>query len=704
MKKIYTLSSILTLVALMLLGQGCVKENGVDCPELGDNTLALRINVQDIAESRAALRADKTEAGQDPYNENKIEDFTVLFYRGGNLSWSQPSKGLTQDSNKNYIIPVPKEQMGEIDGKTSYNIYVVANHTFGQSMPQTEDYLKKVIVSESVKESKPAKFVMVGSVTKTINMSTTDGKQLGTVELKRVAAKVRLSLLTVKIDGYTQEGEAQAYLSNARNQGYMDKAENIGDLFPSDYRNVTEKITGIDKSAHFYSYYTKWEKDAKERPTLVLKLMLKKNLEDGKFGPAKAYYYKVPVEAKGQELKSNYLYDVKVKIEILGGLTVEEPQRVTGTLSIKEWTPHTDAYNLPATNYLLVAEKEVTMNNVATYNIDYQSSSPIHFKNIKAYAKYVDENGDNQTIEYKNSEWSTNSEFPKITSENGKIHIESKIPENYVPKTIEFDVTNDDGFTEHVKVTQYPSLYITNTFGTASSFRPNGKFDGEPHLKNKAIYKIVVQVPQDKLLDVDMILGFPPTQNQTFYYSFTNVWYNIFHEPVGTHLITKNDEETSKMVSPSFELASQLGASAQMPFFEYKDLSNTLNITYEGYPQALYYYYYKYKTYYTYNKSNNMRSRPWGAAYNCALYTETRDGKVLDDWRLPTEAEIRLVDKLQHAGKGVVKSIMTGRYYWDSYEKDGATKMDNPEYQTSATKTSAHVRCVRDVKDNTVTK
>lgn len=678
MKKIYSFTTILALVALMLLGQGCVKENGVDCPELGDNTLALRINVQDIAESRAALRADKTEAGQDPYNENKIEDFTVLFYRGGNLSWSQPSKGLTQDSNKNYIIPVPKEQMGEIDGKTSYNIYVVANHTFGQSMPQTEDYLKKVIVSESVKESKPAKFVMVGSVTKTINMSTTDGKQLGTVELKRVAAKVRLSLLTVKIDGYTQEGEAQAYLSNARNQGYMDKAENIGDLFPSDYRNVTEKITGIDKSAHFYSYYTKWEKDAKERPTLTLMIKLKKN--DSTNTEAKAYYYKVPVEAKESELKSNYLYDVKVKIEILGGLTVEEPQKITGKLVIKDWTTHDDAFDLPATKYLLVAEKHVTMNNVDTYDIPYKSSSDITIKDIKATYTYVD-NNKKQSNGYDNPDFgkevTKNAHVTSIipmTNNEGKtvIRITSDIPVNNIPKDIEFTVINQDGFTEKVKVTQYPSIYIVSTMGTKSSLQPDGNLS-RSHLNNKAMYHIVIQVPPK---DGNMILGFPPKRNQGFYKLTAN--YNIVHS--FDKLIASNDEETSKMVSPSFELASQLGATSKMSYIE----------THEDY----YYIYY----------ASDKKS----AVLNCATYTETRkvnDKEItLSDWRLPTEAEIKLIDKLQHDPNSAVRSIMTGRYYWDSYEKDGATKMDKPRPGSDATDQKANVRCVRDVKDNTVTK
>lgn len=654
MKKIYTLSSILTLVALMLLGQGCVKENGVDCPELGDNTLALRINVQDIAESRAALRADKTEAGQDPYNENKIEDFTVLFYKEGKFLWAQSKKGLTQDINKNYLIPVPKEQMAGIDGKTEFKIYVVANHTFTGDKPATEDALKAIVVSESIKVSnteKPAKFVMVGSVTKTINMSTTDGKQLGTVELKRVAAKVRLSLLTVNVDGYTQEGEAQAYLSNARNQGYMDKAENVpgSALFASDYINVNELNT---KSAHFYSYYTKWEKDAKERPTLTLMIKLKKN--DSTNTEAKAYYYKVPVEAKGQELKSNYLYDVKVKIEILGGLTVEEPQKITGKLVIKDWTTHDDAFDLPATKYLLVAEKHVTMNNVDTYDIPYKSSSDITIENLQASFEYTDAAGHehNEPINKKNGtgySYKENPQYPKVTVDTdiNKIIVNSVLPVNFVPKTIKFNVKNKEGMTEHVVVKQYPSLFITNTTGTASKLRPkpsynwDGSFSGESHLKNRAIYRINILVPGDNILGVDMILGFPPLDYGD----------------------TKNEAETANMVSPCFELASQLGAT---------------NI-------------------HSYNSAQR----------HCKDYWEKRDGKELDDWRLPTEAEIKLIDKLQHDSRGVVNEIMTGNYYWDAYDKNGATKMDKPTTKVwliGSQWEGAYVRCVRDVKDNTVTK
>ncbi|WP_148297528.1 hypothetical protein [Porphyromonas macacae] len=59
---------------------------------------------------------------------------------------------------------------------------------------------------------------------------------------------------------------------------------------------------------------------------------------------------------------------------------------------------------------------------------------------------------------------------------------------------------------------------------------------------------------------------------------------------------------------------------------------------------------------------------------------------------LATEAEIRLIDELQHNGS--VKAIMTGKWYWSA---SGAVKLKQGEGNSSST--SAHTRCVRDVKE-----
>ena len=63
---------------------------------------------------------------------------------------------------------------------------------------------------------------------------------------------------------------------------------------------------------------------------------------------------------------------------------------------------------------------------------------------------------------------------------------------------------------------------------------------------------------------------------------------------------------------------------------------------------------------------------------------------------LPTEAEIKLIDKLQHNEQSAVQAIMTGNYYWDSYSANGSYKMQGGGGQGNSSK--AYVRCVRDVK------
>lgn len=88
------------------------------------------------------------------------------------------------------------------------------------------------------------------------------------------------------------------------------------------------------------------------------------------------------------------------------------------------------------------------------------------------------------------------------------------------------------------------------------------------------------------------------------------------------------------------------------------------------------------------------------ALHTCALYTETRveNGQevILDDWRLPTRAEIQLIDQMQQQGTAVTE-IMTGKYYWSGLSS-AAIKITLPTASGNATSYWAHVRCVRDIK------
>lgn len=664
----YIFPLVLTTIALFFASVGCTRESlGDGGAHVGKNSLLLQLQV-----SPTDLRA--TEVGEDAYNENTVSSITVLFYKGGQLFWQSKESGqggITPNGSittpgRHYIIPVPDDKKAQLNGVNSFNVYVVCNKASFVA-PATEAALLKEVVTDELNATAPTSFVMIGSATnKKIDMATQAGRNLGSIGLKRVAAKVRVLRPTVDVAGYVQVGDAQVKLRNYADRGYLATAENVptAEYKTTDYRPVTEVLPNGGKAMHFYSYYNEWASPAAlgQRPELMVQIKMKKEGESDNM--AKDYYYKVPLEPQQKSLQSNKLYELSLRIEIIGSPSPENPELVTGAISVEDWSKHEDSYGLPATQFLVVAEHDVEIKNATQYSLPYQSSKhPITISIKKVYATFVDDQGVTQTISYTQGM----AEYPTITFDANTIHINSSIPVNNVPKYIEFEVTNGvSGLVEKVKVTQVPSSFIIHTMGTSSSLQPGGGL--APGLNNKAMYHIRILVPP-----AGMILGFPPTEPVKFYDK------NVYKE---THYLTKNDEETSRMVSPSFELASQLGATRPMPYY--------------------------YRGSYSHPQVGDPESRRRSATYSCAIYTETRKNKdgtylTLDDWRLPTEAEIELIDKLQNDSKSAVKRIMTGPFYWDAYLGNKAMRMTNPDnWNTGADEDKAHVRCVRDVKDNTI--
>lgn len=658
----YIFPLVLATIALFFASVGCTRESlGDGGAYVGKNSLLLQLQV-----SPTALRA--TEVGEDAYNENTVSSITVLFYKGGQLFWQSKESGqggITPNGSittpgRHYIIPVPDDKKAQLNGVNSFNVYVVCNKASFVA-PATEAALLKEVVADELNATAPASFVMIGSATnKKIDMATQAGRNLGSIGLKRVAAKIRVFRPEVDVHGYVQVGDAQVKLRNYADRGYLATAENVptAEYKTTDYRPVTEVLPNGGKAMHFYSYYNEWASSTAldRRPELMVQIKMKKEGESDNM--AKFYYYKVPLEPEQKSLESNKLYKLSVRIEIIGSPTAENPEPVTGSVSVEEWSKHEDSYGLPATQFLVVAEHDVKMKNMTQYDLLYQSSKhPITISIKKVYATFVDDQGVTQTITYTQGM----AEFPTITFDDNAIHINSSIPINNIPKYIEFEVTNGvSGLVEKVKVTQVPSSFIIHTMGTSSSLNPSGQLPS--HLHNKAMYHIRILVPPE-----NMILGFPPMEDVEFFDGKTSK---------GFKKLTKNDEETSRMVSPSFELASQLGATITWPYYSF----------YKGKPQIDKY---------------NAKS----ATYNCASYIEKRvvDGVEVEvkGWRLPTEAEIDLIDKLQNDSDSAVKRIMTGKYYWDSYSADGAKLMTRPESRGSSSD-KAHIRCVRDVKDNTI--
>lgn len=651
MKTKFTIGFLAAILIAIL--SGCIREDIL--PE-NDSSLVLRIQLSDT--ERANGRAE--EPGEDLYQENTIANLRLAFYKAGQKVWDVAA---TQQSEGNYYIPVPETMQAQFDGENEFNIYLVANIN-GFAAPATEDELKSYVVSNSIAVTAASgiptdRFAMQGFTTKKIDMATVDGKQLGTIKLKRVAAKVRIKAPMVNVAGYELDGIVSAKFRN-----YRDKGTLIAETIPS---GASVQVAGYldlkesNNSVHFYSYYNSWETTtpANERPEVILMLKLKKIGGSS----SKAYYYRVPIEASDMKIRSNYLYNLSVTIEVLGALNEGEAVTVHGAFDVKPWTEHSDSQTLPDTQYLEILPQVSVMNMITEEFLDYKSSSEIEIKNIKASYTFVNgSTGQETTTDYQLG----TDQFPKVEVQGSKIKVTSKLPVNNVPKNISFTVSNRvGGLTKLVTITQNPTEYVVNTTGTASAWQPGGYLASG--LNNRAIYHIVILAPTG-----DMILGFPPRESRDFY----NQWGGYAY----TDNVTMETAEVSKMVSPSFELASQLGATVIQP-----------------------YRYYRNGHYIWSNYANSSSSSSRNALGTCAEYWEKRvvNGQTvtLDDWRLPTKAEIELVEKLQTDPNSAVKSIMTGKFYWSALPSP-AVEVPSGQYVNGVSATTAHVRCVRDVKDD----
>lgn len=549
----------------LLLLSGCIAER-MDGPCPDDLTssdsphLTLLLAVQDMATLRA-----QTEDGDEALNENKIDNLWVLFYKAsGDLYWAV-SPAVASDGR--YIIPIPADKLDGFRGSETYQVYVVTN-VAQFTAPQALAELDKQLINESVTDAKPDHFVMQGKTSKQINLSTDQGKQLGEVSLRRVACKVRVTP-HVKVPNYTLTDAVQVQLVNAYNQGYLISQENAPAATAIPY---SARETSSDQPICFYSYYNNWSSQASRAPYCLLAIPLQATGSS----VTTTYYYKVWLTPQDQWLASNKLYDLKVNVSRIGSTIPERPVEITSQeLIVADWTHKKSDYDLPEANFLELSEYDVKMYNVDTRTISYQSSKhPIKINSITASYNYVDSDGKERTDKIA----ATGLDYPKITIEGDKIRITSKVPINNVPKKITFTVSNGiPSLDKRVTVVQYPDRYITYTwgvqsyrYGSVSAMKNNY---GRGGLNNNAIYRITVMTPPE-----GVILGFPPTEKTDFY-----EWKDFFKTNKGVSFsanTTRRDAETANMVSPSFELASQMGATNPDIYWDFAyrviwDLDNT---------------------------------------------------------------------------------------------------------------------------------
>ena len=429
---------------------------------------------------------------------------------------------------------------------------------------------------------------------------------------------------------------------------------------------------------------------------------------------AKSYYQIMLRPYENQSFSRNVYYSVDVTINAPGA---EEDSGVE-TIPVLRYDayPWTNvAVNIDGTNgpvYLNVNQDTLKMYNVAQdlNSLYYTSSSKITSVVIKDVSNgtptpyYVNKFGVETYVEPSSSGIRANVAIADAIS--GNIEVYSNVPTNNAIRYFVVEITNADGLTESVVVEQYPLIYITNTLGYYS-YRDDFKGTSgnvttyengyEPYYTNTSYSGGQWSYSNGnngsffkaKYVTSTETSGQNKGKSTLAYYYWTKPWYNNTYTKDATtyktasnggnarmyHIrvsATSNDYvigrprldsngytdtgvDNAKLVSPSFALASQLGA-LQSPTLTLENSAEHCNRYVETYRDA----------------NNNVVH--------------------LNDWRLPTYAEIQFIMNTQYKPNSAMDEVLAGKYYMSA---DGTIFENTNENRTGGGGT--YVRCVRDV-------
>lgn len=360
--------------------------------------------------------------------------------------------------------------------------------------------------------------------------------------------------------------------------------------------------------------------------------------------------------------------------------------------------------------YLTLNEYEMEMHNMADDNttLEFASSSEVTATIDRVY--YIDkfgqekeltqitngsadEWGENIGSDYR-SNWKNRCIIKITPDENitGKIQVHGDVPGNNAVRYIIFTVENEEGIKREVKVAQYPLEYITNIQGWYSYRSDFGGTTWEnyrdPSQKRVSAYNYdsrndtwsysATRYGNDYIFTSKVAEEIETGSNRgkssiSYYYynrwqtslSTNEIWNagnaRMYHvqitassgdytlgQPRITNGKTDPGEDNAELVSPSFMIASQLGA-----VFSISD--------------------------------EEM------AASHCREYVEVaQDGTVYDDWRLPTRAELEIIMEFQYKENAAMDEVLAGPSYWSA---------SGLVYNNKGSGTAKTIRCIRDAYD-----
>lgn len=544
----------------------------------------------------------------------------------------------------------------------SYQIFIVAN-------PQKENGYSKSMTYDDFKaftEELPAGEVIFNptALVKTgqsqiisITKETTT-LNIENVMLRQLAARIDVSFENAPNSSYSV---TQYRMSNINVSSSLLLANTFDSYENYSYNattNLTSQQTPVAVTAqdnNTFSFYTYERKVTTETPIdIIVEGELSK--QNGGTTPTKYKLSLNPVTLATtlteQGVVHGHVYKITGKVTETG---------IDWNYNVIEWKAKETDVIIDSWAYLKVKDTDIAMPNLEEYVTKFESSSPIHITNFKL-------------IDERSEELSMEAITYTADSKSGDIIISAPIPSNFVPRKFSFTVNNEDNLKETVTVVQYPPLYIEvleGEEGVPQDQQNNWDIYTFTSLIADYSDKGKVMMPDDFYdYKKDPVNNhFKENEEYTLearknrgsrFYEFITQEANMGYPKVDDAICTIASDGNNKLISPKFMLASQKGITSASVY-------------------------------------DNAKTHGQGNDKSCKDYVQTVGGKSYDDWRLPTKAELYLIDILQNVKKCAVKKILEGDGYWAATPVDYIQFIDPRLYNQSANRFAAW-RCVRDIK------
>lgn len=699
--KQYRLMHMLLLVAMLLAGVSCTNDLSEELQTSATPLDGLAIGFDTGSKfTRVDVPSEST------LREDLVDHVDVFIFDGttGTLVngcyWHKTAAGMEENQTRTETLLDGEWKTSPLSG-TDYDVYVVANlHSSSdlsevQSVAGLQDIIERDADIYKVynETDNPGKLFTMSGKVEGFNPQDVDDECILPVTLKRVAAKIEIHLAFDP--EFAEKYESTSVLQRLLNYGTSAYAlEGQDDIYAAERASmdVEEEAYQYDASKNeatlvLYTYPTEWETDVMQETFVVVNVpVVNKDVQEGEDATYNSNYYKIPLRSvtDAKRLERNHLYRVNATINMLGNYTPDTPVELKKVeYAVQDWVTVPIIIDGDNPQYLVLSEDTIIMKNVETSGKQqiFTSSSFLAPSGENEYAVTLLKDREH-TFTYNKYGQPTalsSSLLEQIQTQvnfdpntlSGTITVNSPVPTNNGVRYMTFRVTNSQGSEAYFLVKQYPLEYVTSTQGVRG-YRADNSYSRDIYRALKATEKwdgtSTIRYTNHSGTQNGEVVG--TLNNARMYHimitrtggvSYGDEYYTLANPLIDEDGYTIPTEENTNLVAPSFMIASQLGA--------------TFTMSYDN------------------------------AKRHCQQYREVTkvrqpDGTLKEvtfsDWRLPTLAELKIINKFQGKPDSAIDIVLSGETYWYAYEESSYWHYTyNPKGNETQRNSKGNIRCVR---------